>query len=148
MIEPHQCLALINGPNLNTLGEREPGLYGTQTLEDIVSGAREAAEGHGFGLVDFQSNHEGAIIDFIQECGRKGVRGAVINPGALSHYSYALRDAIAASGIAFIEVHITNIHAREEFRRRSVTAEACRGSISGLGAAGYTLAIQALAELI
>lgn len=133
-------LLLINGPNLNLLGTREPGIYGHTTLEGIVSGARDAASERGIDLIDFQSNHEGEILDCIQRHAPE-VAGLVINPGALTHTSVALRDAIAGTGIAAIEVHISNVHRREAFRHHSMTAEVCVGQIVGLGATGYILAI-------
>ena len=141
---PHRIL-LLNGPNLNTLGRREPELYGTLELSRIVELVKEEAARLGLEVSAFQSNHEGSLIDAIHESS-SWASGTIFNPGAYSHYSYALRDAIAASGVPTIEVHITNIHARENFRRVSVTAEACLGSISGLGPYGYVLALKALAD--
>src|SRR5688572_23587913 len=125
-------ILLVNGPNLNTLGTREPQIYGTDTLQDIIARLEKRASDMGVKLLPFQSNHEGAIIDFIQEQG-PGAGGLIINPGALAHSSIALRDAIAASGLAAVEVHISNVYAREQFRHRSVTSAVCKGVITGLG---------------
>lgn len=139
-------ILLINGPNLNTLGQREPEVYGTMTLGEIEGKVAERAKALGAELRSFQSNHDGAIIDFLQKEGATA-DGIIINPGALSHYSLALRDALAGAGKPAIEVHISNIHGREPFRRRSVTAGACRGVIAGLGWRGYIAALEALVEL-
>ncbi len=134
---------VINGPNLNLLGKREPELYGSETLADIQVWLQFQVEAKGDKLQFFQSNHEGAIIDYLHS--QIGVAdGAVINPGALTHYSYALRDAIAAVDFPVAEVHLTDIHSREEFRRHSVTAEVCITQISGQGKKGYLDAIEAL----
>ncbi|MGC4190041.1 MAG: type II 3-dehydroquinate dehydratase [Thermomicrobiales bacterium] len=132
---------LVNGPNLNTLGTREPSIYGSRTLASIVEEvAAHALNGTPpFAIDAFQSNHEGAIIDFLHERGPSAA-GLIINPGALSHYSYALRDAIAGIRKPTVEVHISNIHARETFRHTSVTAPVANGLIAGLGARGYLLA--------
>jgi 3-dehydroquinate dehydratase-2 len=139
-------ILLIDGPNLNTLGTREPGVYGSMTLAEIRSRVSEKAKELGVELRPFQSNSEGAIIDFIQsEAPNAG--GIIINPGALTHYSFALRDALAGSALPAIEVHISNIYGREHFRRRSVTAAVCRGLIAGLGWRGYVAALEALAEM-
>jgi len=138
-------IAVINGPNINFLGIREPGVYGTATLDEINAMiVEETKKYHPCSLTFFQSNHEGELIDFIQQCYYDKADGIVINPGALTHYSYALRDSIAGSGIPCIEVHLSNIHAREEFRHKSVTAAVCRGQICGLGPLGYLLAIEAI----
>jgi 3-dehydroquinate dehydratase-2 len=140
-------ILLINGPNLNTLGTREPDVYGKTTLPEIESRVREKANSLGVDVATFQSNSEGAIIDFIQaESPNAG--GIVINPGALTHYSFALRDALAAAGLPAIEVHISNIYGREHFRRRSVTAASCRGIVAGLGWRGYIAALESLVEMI
>ena len=137
-------IAVINGPNINFLGIREPGVYGSTILEEINSVIEQEAKKIGVNVNFFQSNHEGALIDYIQQCYYNKVNGIVINPGALTHYSYALRDAVAGSGIPCVEVHLSNIHSREEFRHRSVVAAVCRGQICGLGGMGYVLAVEAL----
>lgn len=134
-------LLLVNGPNLNLLGTREPDIYGRETLADIVDSVRRAAGQVGCEIVDFQSNHEGAIIDFIQEHA-PSADGLIINPGALTHYSIALRDAISGTGIATVEVHLSNIHKREEFRHRSVISAVAAGTIVGFGPFGYQMALQ------
>ena len=139
-------ILVINGPNLNTLGKREPEGYGTDTLADIMGRVEEKARALGVEVKTFQSNHEGAIIDFVQAEAPQA-DGIIINPGALTHYGLSLRDALAGCGRPAIEVHISNLYAREPFRRRSVTAAVCVGVISGLGWRGYVLALDALVEL-
>jgi len=139
-------ILLINGPNLNLLGTREPEIYGSVTLDDIVGRVNERARALGAQVLAFQSNHEGAIIDFIQ-AESPGAGGIVINPGALTHYGLSLRDALAACRLPIVEVHISNINTRETFRRRSVTAEVSAGVIAGLGWRGYMLALEAVVEL-
>ncbi|MBE3111108.1 MAG: type II 3-dehydroquinate dehydratase [Acidobacteria bacterium] len=140
-------ILLINGPNLNTLGTREPDVYGKTTLPEIEQHVRERAGGLNLDVAAFQSNSEGAIIDFIQS-EAPSAAGIIINPGALTHYSFALRDALAASGLPAIEVHISNIYGREHFRRRSVTAACCRGIVAGLGWRGYVAALDALVGMM
>lgn len=137
-------ILLINGPNLNMLGQREPEIYGTLTLADIEARVTERAKQLGAEITPFQSNHEGAIVDFIQQ-EQGGADGIIINGGALTHYGLSLRDALAGAGIPAIEVHISNIHGREPFRRRSLTGGVCKGVIAGLGWYGYIAALEALA---
>lgn len=135
-------LLCIFGPNLNLLGERERDIYGTLSFEELVELLKHEAKQRGVELEVFQSNHEGAIIDAIH--GAKGRHdGIIINPGAYTHYSIAIRDALKAVGIPAIEVHMSNIYAREEFRHHSVTAPVCWGQITGLGHLGYLLAMEA-----
>ena len=138
-------ILVINGPNLNTLGQREPEIYGTETLADIEKSMREYAERMGISLDFFQSNGEGAIIDYIQ-ANVAGATGVVINPGAFGHTSVALRDCLSGLTVPVVEVHISNIYAREEFRHHSVIAPVVSGQISGLGWHGYLLALDYLAE--
>jgi 3-dehydroquinate dehydratase II len=136
---------VLNGPNLNLLGTREPDVYGRMTLAEIVSDLAAEALGADppLRIEHVQSNHEGHLVDTIQTLGPRSV-GIIINPGALTHYSIALRDALAAVGTATIEVHLSNIHAREEFRHHSVVAPVVLGQIAGLGADGYRLALHHL----
>ncbi|MBA2678098.1 MAG: type II 3-dehydroquinate dehydratase [Ktedonobacteraceae bacterium] len=138
---------ILSGPNLNMLGTREPDIYGAMTLEQIHHALERRADSLGVTVSCFQSNYEGALIDYIQQHAQEAA-GIVINPGAFTHYSIALRDAIVGSKIPTIEVHISNIYAREEFRHHSVLAAICRGQIAGLGWRGYVLALEALAESV
>ena len=140
-------IAVVNGPNLNLLGSREPEMYGGTTWEEVRRGMEEKAVEIGVEIEFFQSNHEGAIVDHLQELAGKA-DGLIINPGALTHYSYSLRDALAALDIPVIEVHITNIHGREEWRSRSVISPVVRGVIAGLGVQGYESALLALAAAL
>ena len=140
-------IALINGVNLDRLGKREPQIYGSMTLSDIVAGLRKSAASLGAEIVDFQSNHEGEIVDKIYELADSGVKYAIINPGAFTHTSVALRDCIAGSGMTFVEVHISNVAKREEFRHKSLVAPVCAGSVIGLGVFGYRAALEFLAQL-
>lgn len=134
-------ILIINGPNLNLLGKREPTIYGTVSFEEFLPQLRNAFPGEEISY--FQSNCEGVIIDALHKAGADdSCRGIVINPGAYSHYSLAIADAIASIPTPVVEVHISNIHAREEYRRHSVTAEKARGVIAGLGLDGYRLAIE------
>jgi 3-dehydroquinate dehydratase-2 len=139
-------ILLINGPNLNLLGTREPAIYGAATLADVEAMCTREGNALGLDVVVFQSNHEGQLIDRIHAARGEGVRFIVINPGGLTHTSVALRDALAGVAIPFIEVHISNVHKREAFRHRSYLSDAAVGVIVGLGAIGYRLALQAAAE--
>ena len=131
---------IINGPNLNLLGQREPGIYGRENYESLCRRLKDFAAAHGAAADCFQSNHEGAIIDTIHAA--QGVYDAIVmNPGAFTHYSYALLDALKAVRVPCVEVHISNVHQREEFRHTSVTAPACVGQICGLGLYGYEAAL-------
>lgn len=135
---------LINGPNLNLLGSREPGIYGAKSLDDIERHLAQQARSNGADFACFQSNHEGFLIDRVQAAAGEGVTNIIINPGALTHTSVGLRDALAAVRIPFIEVHLSNIHAREAFRRQSYFSDLAAGVICGLGSCGYELALQAI----
>lgn len=135
---------LINGPNLNLLGTREPATYGHATLTDVEAMCRHEAEQLGLSLAAFQSNHEGALIDRIHAARGEGVGFIVINPGAFTHTSIALRDALAGVAIPFIEVHISNVHRREPFRHHSCLSDIAEGVIVGLGIDGYRLALMAV----
>ena len=136
-------LLLLNGPNLNLLGQREPGLYGADTLDAIEQRLGAEAESLGVQLSCFQSNHEGALVDRIhQACGQ--VDGILINAGALTHTSIALRDALLGVAIPYVELHLSNVHAREAFRHHSYLADKALGVISGFGPASYSLALQGL----
>lgn len=136
---------VVNGPNLDLLGTRQPEIYGTTTLADIEAMLRTVARGmRAVELEFFQSNSEGAIVDCLRDR-RAAVRGLMINPGGLAHTSVVLRDAVAAMDVPTVEVHLTNIHAREPFRRRSLLAGVCRGTVCGLGPYGYRAALEALA---
>ena len=138
-------IVVVNGPNLNLLGKREPEIYGTRSMADLLKAVRAKARKLGVQMSVFQSNHEGEIIDFLQK-EAPGSAGVLINPGALSHYSLALYDCLQALALPVVEVHLSNIHAREEFRSKSVTARAARGVITGLGFLGYELALEFLAQ--
>jgi len=135
-------ILLLSGPNLNLLGEREPDIYGTDTLDDCVGDARAAAEAAGHTLEHLQSNHEGALVDAIQAA-RGRCAAVVVNPGALTHYSYALADALATFDGVTVELHLSNPSSREEWRRRSVVAPYVTGTVAGFGRAGYRLAVEA-----
>ena len=137
---------VLNGPNINILGRRMPGVYGTKTLEEINGEVAARAEALDVEVTFFQSNEEGRLIDCIQEHWG-GIQGIIVNGGALSHYSYALRDALADAGVPVIEVHLSNTHARDEWRRRSVIAEVARGQIAGFGWRSYTAALDVIAGI-
>lgn len=138
---------LINGPNLNTLGKRQPHIYGTLTLKEIEARVVQRAAERGVEIQCFQSNHEGAIIDFIQAEAAEA-QGIIVNPGALTHYGLSLRDALEDCGLPFIEVHLSDIHSREPFRRHSVMVDIAAGQISGQGWEGYLRALDALVALV
>ncbi len=138
-------ILVLNGPNLNLLGTREPALYGTTTLADVEAASRAEAQAHGHELLGFQSNHEGSLVDRIHAARGEGVAFVVINPGAFTHTSVALRDALAGVAIPFIEVHISNVHRREPFRHHSYLSDIAEGVIVGLGTQGYVMALQGAA---
>lgn len=139
-------ILLLNGPNLNLLGTREPAKYGSTTLPEVEAMCTAEATRLGAELVTFQSNHEGVLIDRIHAARTEGVDHIVINPGGLTHTSVALRDALAGVAIPFIEVHISNVHARESFRHHSYLSEIAAGVIVGFGVAGYRMAVRAVVE--
>ena len=136
-------LLILNGPNLNRLGKREPEIYGYETLEDVEKKLTLMANKNNVNLEFLQTNTEGVLIDRIHEAADDGTTGIIFNPGAFTHYSIALRDAIASIDVPTIEVHISNIHTRESFRQTSVIAPVCVGQLTGFGTDGYTLALQA-----
>lgn len=140
-------ILVLLGPNLNMVGVREKGIYGSEDADSIEEQIKSYARSNGFDADVFQSNHEGDLIDKIH-ASKDIYNGVVINAGALTHYSYALRDAIACIKIPFVEVHMSNIHAREEFRHKSVIAPVCAGQIAGFGKNSYFLAIEALKDLM
>jgi 3-dehydroquinate dehydratase II len=140
-------ILLIHGPNLNMLGTREPEVYGTLTLDEINAKAKKLGEENGAEIRTFQSNSEGALIDAVQDA-MKWADGIVINPGAYTHYSYAIRDALSAVRLPTVEVHLSNIHAREEFRNHSVISPVVLGCITGLGIRSYTCGILALIGIL
>lgn len=138
--------AILNGPNLNRLGRREPHIYGTATLKDLEKLVRTEARALGVGVVFFQSNHEGALVDRIHELADAGIGGFIVNFAAYSHTSIALLDALKSTGLPAVEVHISDIKKREVFRRKSMTAQACVALISGRGFPGYVEALRLLAK--
>jgi len=140
-------ILVINGPNLNNLGKRDSSLYGTKTLGDIEADISAKASELGAGVEFFQSNHEGSIVDFIQESSA-GASGIIINAGALTQVGYSILDALLDAGLPFIEVHLSNIHGRERFRRRSVFASKAVGQMAGFGPAGYIYALDYLVSIV
>ena len=136
-------ILVLHGPNLNLLGQREPGVYGSQTLADIDARLQQQAQAAGMALESLQSNHEGVLIDRIHAAARDGTRFILINPGAYTHTSIALRDALLGVAIPFIEIHLSNVYRRESFRQKSFFSDIADGCIIGLGALGYELALQA-----
>lgn len=140
-------IMVINGPNINMLGSREPEIYGSLTLDDIINNLKDYAKTLGIELETFQSNVEGEIVNTIQKA-KNDCSGIVINPAAYTHTSVAIRDAIAAVGLPCVEVHLSNIHNREEFRKNSLTAPVCIGQIAGFGANSYKLGLQGLVDYI
>ena len=145
-MENNRILFLL-GPNLNLVGVREKGIYGSENADDIYGQVTEKAKELGFSCDVFQSNHEGDLIDKVHEA-RAKYAGIILNAGALTHYSYALRDAIAGVPVPVVETHMSNIHAREEFRKNSVIAPVCKGQISGFGKVSYFLGLEALKSLL
>lgn len=140
-------ILVLNGPNLNMVGIREKGIYGSRNYADIVEYIKEEGTKRGHEIEVLQSNYEGQIIDWFQKAYFENYDGVIINPGAHTHYSYAIHDAIkAAAGVPTVEVHISNVHAREEFRHKSVTAPACIGQMCGFGEFGYILGMMALED--
>ena len=140
-------IGLLNGPNLDRLGKREPEIYGSKTLEQIVEETGSLGKQLGCEVLAYQSNHEGALIDKIHEWSDAGFSGLIINPGGFTHTSVALRDAVIASGLKTIEVHLSNIHAREDFRHKSLISGIVQGVIAGMGTRGYEFALRHLAEV-
>jgi len=136
-------ILIINGPNINMLGKRNKDVYGNKKLSEIISLLQQHGKSLGVDIVDFQSNSEGDLVDFIHEHASQA-DGIIINPGAFTHYSFSLRDALADSGLPVVEVHLSNIYAREEWRAKSVIAPIARGQISGLGWRGYIAALRTL----
>jgi 3-dehydroquinate dehydratase-2 len=139
---------VLHGPNLNLLGTREPDVYGSQTLDDIRQRLCVQAEALGVELAHFQSNHEGALVDRIQQAAAEGIAGVVVNPAAFTHTSVALRDAFAATALPFVEVHLSNVHRREEFRHRSLLVDLAIGQVMGFGGTSYVLGLQGLVSAL
>ncbi|WP_312025055.1 type II 3-dehydroquinate dehydratase [Sphingomicrobium aestuariivivum] len=139
---------VLNGPNLNLLGKREPQLYGSTTLDDITMALNERAQAMGLEVIVKQSNHEGQLVDWVHEAGEQKAAAIIMNAGAYSHSSIALRDAIPAVGLPVVEVHLTNIYAREHFRRQSLISHVAVGGVQGFGAQGYLLALDAAARIV
>jgi len=145
-----RCVLVLNGPNLNLLGTREPGVYGSATLKDAIDLCRTEAERYGLDVEARQSNHEGELVDWVQEAGRRHregeLVGVVLNAGAFTHTSVALADAVGGTGVPTVEVHVSNVHAREEFRHRSYLSAVAAGIVVGFGVDGYALAVAGLAR--
>lgn len=141
------AILLLHGPNLSQLGSRDPAIYGTATLDDVVVAARAEAAHFGAKVAHLQTEHEGEMLSRIHQARTDGTQAVIINPGAWAHYSYALRDALEMLTVPVVEVHLSNVHARESFRHTSVIAAVCDGSIVGLGADGYPLAVRAVISL-
>lgn len=139
-----RAILILHGPNLNLLGTREPAVYGRASLAQVNEAIRRHARARGLRVECRQSNAEGQLVDWVQGAAREGFAGIVMNPGAFTHYSIALRDAVASVRVPVVEVHLSNVHGREEFRRQSVIAPVARGQISGFGATSYLLGIDAL----
>ncbi len=139
-------ILVLNGPNLNLLGTREPGHYGAETLAEINQKLVSLADTLGVELTTLQSNHEGELVEYIQKAGQDSVDGIVINPAAYTHTSVALRDALLATRIPFVEVHLSNIHKREEFRHHSLLVDAAIGTVAGFGPSSYTMALRGIVE--
>jgi len=139
-------ILVLNGPNLNLLGTREPGHYGAETLADINQKLISLADNLGVELTTLQSNHEGELVEHIQKAGQDGTDAIVINPAAYTHTSVAIRDALLATRIPFVEVHLSNIHKREEFRHRSLLVDAAIGTVAGFGPSSYTMALRGIIE--
>lgn len=139
---------VIHGPNLNLLGSRETGIYGSATIQDIDDGLIRTGEERGVEVSTFQSNHEGEIVDRVQKAAVEGFGVVVINPAAFTHTSVAIRDALAACGLPFVEIHISNIHAREPFRQKSLVSDIASGIVAGFGPAGYRLALTGACDLL
>ena len=139
-------ILLINGPNMARLGKREPEIYGTRTLDEIVADLRKRAQARGVALEDYQSDIEGELVRRIGRAQEEGFAGIIINPGAYTHTSVAVRDALAAACVPAIEVHLSNVSGREDFRKTLITTPVCRGMICGLGEAGYSLALDAFCD--
>jgi 3-dehydroquinate dehydratase-2 len=138
---------VLNGPNLNLLGTREPHIYGSDTLDDIASALEDRAKALGFGIDMRQSNHEGHLVDWLQEANARGAKAVILNAGALTHTSVAIHDAIKAIDVPVIEVHLSNPHSREPFRHHSYITPVAKGIVAGFGASGYELALDAAARL-
>jgi len=141
-------ILVLHGPNLNLLGDREVSVYGTTSIDDINKTLIEKGKGYGFVVESSQSNHEGEIVDAIGQAKKKGYAAVIINPAAYTHTSIAIRDAISASGLLTVEVHLSNIYAREEFRHTSLSAPVVKGQISGFGPMSYVLALEAVINML